>query len=163
MCSGTIVNYNNNVIIATNKNETIKVFLQQVLSYNILNDWASNKAVMYRTEKQLVDKLENNISQYVQCNISNIIREFQTAYGPVDLVVVSEDNFYYIFEVKRKKATISSVTQLKKYNDWFIENNLLVRSYLVAPSIANNAILYLEKFGFTFIALDFDYNNNLHK
>lgn len=155
MGCGTNISYEDNIITANNKKESIKIYLDTVIHFNVLNNWSHEKTVVYKTEKQLVDKLYDNISNYVVGDIVNVVREFSTSYGPVDLVVITSDGVHHVFEVKRKKATVSNVTQLMKYNGWFVDNNLDNVSYLVAPTIADNALSYLHKHSFKYISIDF--------
>ena len=138
-------------IISTNKKETIKITISEIIYYNILSNWSNNDVTMTKTEKDLVNKIFNNWSKYVGISCTEIYKEYITDHGPVDLAGVLGHQ-YHIIEVKRRKCTIKDATQLRKYLECFDD----YVGYLAGPDISDKALEYLGRHDCNFIKVDFD-------
>lgn len=144
--------YDGDKLICKSKKELIVVNIHSIINYIKLSDWSTAKIEISRTEKELVDKLCNNWSEYFQKEASDIFREYKTDNGPIDIVGIVGDD-YYIVEVKRKKGTINNCVQLKKYAE-AIDGNTI--EFLASPAITDNAMKYLSNNGMYWIRVDFD-------
>lgn len=152
--SGSVVTIDGNILTSVNKKEKITITIDQILTYSPLVDWSYSKIAISRTEKELVDKIYNNWSQYFDDEFEWIKFEFPTDYGPIDLAGLSKSGVLYAVEVKRKRASISHVTQLKRYVD-VLSHNYETVGILAAPEIGENALSYLEKNKFRFLKVNF--------
>lgn len=78
--------------------------------------------------------------------------EEQTRYGFIDLYGSDSSGTPVAVEVKRYKADLNAVTQLRRYVERLKEQLgvVLVKGVLVAPSITGNAKSMLQDWGFTF-------------
>ena len=83
-------------------------------------------------------------------------RELFTEVGPVDLFCRDASGRTCVVEIKRVRAVAGAVEQLNRYMDE-VQKNLAhapARGILVAPEIAPQARVLLDKWGYDFIALD---------
>ncbi|MCW2928720.1 MAG: nucS [Thermoleophilia bacterium] len=83
-------------------------------------------------------------------------RELFTDVGPVDLFCRDASGRTCVIEVKRVRAVAAAVEQLNRYMDEVQKNpaHAPARGILVAPELAPQARVLLEKWGYDFIALD---------
>lgn len=83
-------------------------------------------------------------------------RELFTQVGPVDLFCRDADGRTCVIEIKRVRAVAAAVEQLNRYMDEVGKNpaHTPARGILVAPEIAPQARVLLEKWDYHFIALD---------
>ncbi|MCB0880205.1 MAG: DUF91 domain-containing protein [Thermoleophilia bacterium] len=83
-------------------------------------------------------------------------RELFTDVGPVDLFCRDSDGRTCVVEVKRVRAVAAAVEQLNRYMDEVEKNpaHAPARGILVAPELAPQARVLLEKWGYDFVALD---------
>ena len=83
-------------------------------------------------------------------------RELFTEVGPVDLFCRDAEGRTCVIEVKRVRAVAAAVEQLNRYMDEVQKNpaHAPARGILVAPEIAPQARVLLDKWGYDFIALD---------
>jgi len=153
--SGSILSIEKDKLISINKKEKITIDIIEQINYTPLEDWSDSKIEISRTEKELVDKIANNHKLFINIEFAVIEREYRTDSGPVDLVCITPNNEYHIIEVKRNKATINHVTQLRKYVDQMQENDFKSYGYLASPEIGKNAVEFLKKNGFTWLKVDF--------
>ncbi len=149
------IHVDNDNIIVRNKSEKIIVNITDIHSITDMSDWSSDKIKISKTEKELVDKLCSNAGEYVGGQFREIIREYQTDYGPIDIVCIDCDGMNHVIEVKRKKATVTNVTQLLKYLNHFVDNSISHVGYIASPDIAGNAEKYLMSLGMKWIKVEF--------
>jgi len=83
-------------------------------------------------------------------------RELFTEVGPVDLFCRDANGRTCVIEIKRVRAVAAAVEQLNRYMDEVGKNaaHHPARGILVAPELAPQARVLLEKWGYDFIALD---------
>jgi len=143
------------VLVSNNNNETITINIHHVIFIEHLHKWSDNDIIISKTEKELSEKLITNWSKYIKGDFVSITREFKTSLGPVDIVGIEANNTHHVVEVKRRKASISGCTQLKRYIDSLSEH-VPVLGYLASPSISATAFEYLKKLNFTWIEIGFD-------
>jgi RecB family endonuclease NucS len=154
---GSILTIDNNVITSTRKKETIRIFLHQIIEYNELEDWSDAIAVVRCTEKDLVNQIHDNYKKYLPIEDLELIKEYPTDHGPVDLVGIDKSNTYYIIEVKRVKGALSHCSQLKRYVDSVkIKKDVEVKGFLACPTIGKNALAYLTSMGFAWLEVNHD-------
>lgn len=83
-------------------------------------------------------------------------RELFTEVGPVDLFCRDTEGRTCVVEVKRVRAVAGAVEQLNRYMDEVQKNpaHAPARGILVAPELAPQARVLMDKWGYDFIALD---------
>jgi endonuclease len=83
-------------------------------------------------------------------------REQFTQVGPVDLLCRDIDGRTCVIEVKRVRAVAAAVEQLNRYMDEVEKNaaHAPARGILVAPELAPQARVLMDKWGYEFVALD---------
>lgn len=153
---GAKLSFVNNIIIVNRKRETITITLHKILQYFEFDEWSNNLAIMQKTEKELVNKLANNIHKYFNHSFAEVYTEFITQHGKIDFLGIDEDGIYHVVEVKRIKATLTHCTQLGKYLDALSQDGIKAVGYIAAPNIGDNAIEYLKKRGNYYIKIEFD-------
>ena len=92
----------------------------------------------------------------IEDGMVGLTRELFTEVGPVDLFCRDTGGRTCVVEIKRVRATAAAVEQLNRYMDEVEKNTAHrpARGILVAPELAPQARVLLEKWGYDFIALD---------
>lgn len=155
MGAGSELSEDNNQIIFKRKGEIVCVRIHHIHFLNYLDGWSDSKIAICRTEKELAKKIFDNWCDYFDDDFEVVEMEFITDLGPIDIAGFTSDTDY-IVEVKRKRASLKDVTQLRRYVEAMENSNRLCRAYLAAPDIAKNAMGYLKKHGLHFLKVDFD-------
>jgi len=106
------------------------------------------------TEKDMQLAIFNNPS-LIEDGFETIEYEHDIGLGAVDIFGKDKNDTPVIIEIKRRKAQIKHIDQLKRYITWFNDNNdETARGILVAPEISNTAQTVLKKQEFEFVSLD---------
>lgn len=134
------------------KKEIIWIEISQIFFMEKMDEWSEDEVLLRKTEKELVDKIFRNWPDYIDGEYDLIEKEYPTEYGPVDLVGFGPQ--IAVVEVKRRRATVSDCTQLRKYVEAFGASDVM--GYLASPEIGDNASQYLEKHGYNWIHVTFD-------
>lgn len=134
------------------KKEIIWIEITKIHFMEKMEDWSTDEVRLRKTEKELVHKIFTDWGDYIDGEFDIIEKEYPTKYGPVDLIGFGEE--VAVIEVKRRKATVSDCTQLRRYVEAFEPAS--VRGYLASPEIGDNAVKYLEKHGYEWILVEFD-------
>lgn len=142
----------NKTIRSINKRELIDIGINDVMCLQRLDDWSVKDITITKTEKDLVDKLERNWEQLINIKCNQLIREFTTEFGPVDIVGIDEKGIKHVIEVKRRKATVKDVMQLRKYLECINESI----GYIASPQIGDKALVYLNNLGYQYLKISFD-------
>jgi RecB family endonuclease NucS len=92
----------------------------------------------------------------IEDGLVGLQRELFTEVGPVDLFCRDADGRTCVIEIKRVRAVAAAVEQLNRYMDEVHKNpaHSPARGILVAPELAPQARVLLEKWGYDFVALD---------
>ncbi len=111
---------------------------------------------VHGTERQLADMLMEDLS-VIEKGMKSCNKESPLPQGDVDIFAKDEENRYVVIEVKRKKAGLKAVTQLKRYKEQVEKNkDKETRGILCAPGISKKAKKHLEKEGMEYSELDFE-------
>lgn len=146
------LSFDNNVLMSTNRSETININIKQILHMQPINNWSDQHIVITKTEKELVNKLYDNWANFIGRGCSKLVKEYATDHGPVDIVGCDEDGHKHVVEVKRRKASIKDVTQLRRY----LECIPTATGYIAAPDISQNALKYAADHHCKYIHITFD-------
>lgn len=150
--ANSVIDLHGNVLSFSNKKEKLLITINDIMFVSYLKELSNYEIEITRTEEDLVNKLFNNLSHYIDKEFAIIEREYQTGHGPVDLAGFTNDGETHLIEVKRGRATLTNCTQLKKYIEAAGGN---VFGHLASPSICSNAMTYLEKHSMNWIYVDF--------
>ena len=92
----------------------------------------------------------------IELGMVGLQRELFTEVGPVDLFCRDTAGRTCVIEVKRVRAVAAAVEQLNRYMDEVQKNpaHTPARGILVAPELAPQARVLMDKWGYDFIALD---------
>ncbi len=92
----------------------------------------------------------------IEAGMVGLQRELFTEVGPVDLFCRDVDGRTCVVEIKRVRAVAAAVEQLNRYMDEVEKNpaHAPARGILVAPELAPQARVLLDKWGYDFVALD---------
>lgn len=134
--------YENGVLIVKRKSEQIKINILSIKNLYYPDNWSLANTAMRKTEKDLSDKIKLNWDALINIRVDQIINEYKTPYGPVDLCGMVGDRLYFV-EVKRKTATVKDVTQLKRYVD---HTYCVEVGFLASPKISASALDLLESY-----------------
>ena len=143
------------VLIIRRKHETIKIIIHKLHQVFYPQNWSCAEIVIIRTERDLVNKLFANWSDYIEGNFATIQLEFATPLGPIDLAGVDATGCYHLVEVKRKGIIVPNISQLNRYVSAMRDRGELVAGYIAAPRIGDRARDYCESLGFKYIFIDF--------
>lgn len=136
---GSSLTYENGVLLCKSKkeDEQIKITIHKLKQYYEMPDWSTDKIAITRTESELCERIIRNIHKVIGHREAEIHRELRTRYGPIDIVAIDSSDHYHIIEVKRRKATVNDVFQVKKYTEALSDKDHT--AYLVAPDISPKA------------------------
>jgi len=115
--AGSEIIRNGNKLIFRNRGETITIIINKIHFTERPKDWSKEEITITKTEKELVDKLFYNWCDYFDGDFEFIYTEYGTELGSIDLLGIRSDLVYYVVEVKRRRCTINSVSQVKRYVD----------------------------------------------
>lgn len=151
MGSGTVLSIMNNKIICKKKSEILEITINNIIN-TMYFDLSDHSIELVKSESHLVDKLCNNITNYIDLHEEyTITREYRTKNGPIDVLVKCGD-VSHVIEAKRRTVSTSACIQVRKYGEEF-EQPIL---YVAGPKIAKPATKYIEKHGIRYIKIDFD-------
>ncbi len=150
--AGSKLSYSENVLTITNKKELIKITIYNNIHNSYLDNWSTQEISIIRTEADLVNKIISNISGYIADEIKEVIREYKTKLGPIDIGVVGSSHLHLI-EVKRNSVSTTNVYQLKRYIDSVDQESIL--AYIAGPGIRDNALELCGKNNIKYIKVGF--------
>jgi len=139
-------------LIFTRKKEQLTIKIEELIYCQYMPEWSEDNIVISKTEHELVLKLLNNWPDYLDITCYSIEMEVETKYGKIDLLGTEFDGTEHIIEVKRTRAGVAAVTQLKRY----VDASKMAFGYLAAPEIGKKAVMYLDECGYNYIKIDFD-------
>lgn len=150
--AGAKLTIEGSTLISKRNKEIIRIKVDSVIFYKQLELWAEHSINIIRTESDLVNKLCNNIVDYLNFVPVQVLREYSTDLGKVDICAVDDCNRRHLIEVKRVKATKNHCNQLRKYIDC-VEGSI---GYLAAPDISDKTLGYMKEKGYNWIKVEFD-------
>lgn len=106
------------------------------------------------TERELHNLLLQDLG-VIEAGLTPLKSESFTGRGAMDIVARDSGGKLVIIELKRRKADLDAVTQLRRYVEEARRKEKETRGILCAPSISDRALVFLQKEGFEFRKLDF--------
>lgn len=119
--------------------------LEQSIHYTHTEDNASVEG----TEKEIHEYIIDNPSE-IEDGLRALEHEKETEFGDIDIYARDASGTHVILEVKRKTATLDSVSQLNRYMTVMGDSH---RAILVAPSMTDSAEKLLNENQFQFCRL----------
>ena len=153
---GAILSQREHILISKRKSETITIVIHKLHNISYLYNWSDFDITITKTEKDLVNKLIDNWSDYIDGEFVTMQREFPTLLGPVDIVGVDTNKLHHVVEVKRKNISVPHISQLDRYVSAVRDIGEEAIGYIAAPNIGKRALAYCESLGFRYIAINFD-------
>jgi endonuclease len=153
--SGATLERRGHVLISRRKSETLTITIHKTYEIIYLPNWSVAEIAIIRTEKDLVDKLFKNWTDYIDGDFVMVRTEFPTTLGPVDLAGIEVDDHYHLVEVKRGNVSIQNISQLNRYVSAMRDVGKTVSGYIASPKIGCRARAYCESLGFKYLLLDF--------
>lgn len=144
----TILQRFGNQLISTHKKEKIAITIEKIHFYKELKNWSIKKINITKTERELQNKLAQDLlanqCKEITVKFKEIYTEFPTPVGPIDILGIDVNNVYHVIEVKRGKANLAACSQLERYANYFIEIMKDVKDYIASPEISSNATNYMK-------------------
>lgn len=132
-------------LLFTNKKEKLEIILHEIIKEIHLDlDIDDPKIIREKTESDLQFYISENIDE-LDANFRFIQREFETGFGPVDILAKDvESGAMIAMEVKRN-ATMNSVYQVLRYADTMVSNGELSTQPVIAALSFNSSTLTLAE------------------
>lgn len=124
--------------------ELINVYLA---SYFSAEDY--EELALTGSEKEMADLIFEN-PELIEEGFKPLSKEKSIKHGIVDVLGKDKEGNIVVLELKRRRADLHAVSQLKRYVDALKEEYGKVRGILVAPSLTEGARKLLEKEGLEF-------------
>ena len=92
----------------------------------------------------------NEHPEVIEEGFKPITQEKSTSKGVIDMLGKDKNGNLVVLELKRRRANLDAVSQLKRYVDTMKKETKNLRGILVAPSITENAFNLLKENGMEF-------------
>ncbi|RLF76007.1 endonuclease NucS [Thermococci archaeon] len=129
--------------------ETLEVELLKVYLASYLQAEDSEELTLMGSEAEMRDYIFEN-PEVIEEGFKVLFKEKPIKHGIVDLLGRDKDGNLVVLELKRRRADLHAVSQLKRYVEDLKEEHGNVRGILVAPSLTSGAKKLLEKEGLEF-------------
>jgi len=155
--TGSTLKLENNSLTITSKkgDESITMILHHIKDYQEFPDWSKGRPTMKGTEKQLCDKIVDQLPKLLNTSFKEIIRELKTPIGDVDIVGIDINDAWHLIEAKRAKINTNDLYQLKKYFD-HLSDGRTCKGYMAAPKISTKAEQLIDGFDFDYLRVEHD-------
>lgn len=101
-------------ITATGKHESLRIEVHEILDEICPLDWSVAKIDLSGTERELTELVVAHHEKLFGFRAKEVHREFRTAHGPIDLMLLDQGDRRHFVEVK-KRATMNGCAQLGRY------------------------------------------------
>jgi len=129
--------------------EVLEVELEEVYTACIFRAEDYEVLSLSGSEAEMLEMIFNN-PEMVEPGFKALFMEKDIGVGIVDLLGRDSEGNLVVVELKRRKADLHAVSQLKRYVGALRKENRNVRGILVAPSLTEGARRLLEKEGLEF-------------
>jgi len=141
------------------QNLALKEYLDiSILQVHFLNSHflEDGRSILIKgTEKDMADMLYHNPGM-IEKDFMPVSREEQTKYGFIDVFGHDNNGVLTVVECKRYIGDLGAVTQLRRYVEKIKASKGIdkVRGILACPKITQNALLMLQDWGFSHVAIN---------
>ncbi|ASJ05816.1 hypothetical protein A3L01_09090 [Thermococcus barossii] len=129
--------------------EVLEVELEEVYLVSMFRAEDYEELALTGSEAEMAEMIFNN-PELIEPGFKPLFREKQIGHGIVDILGRDRDGNLVVLELKRRKADLHAVSQLKRYVEALTREHGDVRGILVAPSLTSGAKKLLEKEGLEF-------------
>ena len=129
--------------------EVLEVELEEVYLVSMFRAEDYEELALTGSEAEMAEMIFNN-PELIEPGFKPLFREKQIGHGIVDILGRDKDGNLVVLELKRRKADLHAVSQLKRYVEALTREHGDVRGILVAPSLTSGAKKLLEKEGLEF-------------
>ena len=133
--------------------ETLEVELDEVYLITVFHAEDYEELALTGSEAEMAELIFKN-PEVIEPGFRPLYREKPIKHGIVDVLGVDRDGNLVVLELKRRRADLHAVSQLKRYVEALSEEHDNVRGILVAPSLTSGAKKLLEKEGLEFRKLE---------
>jgi len=133
--------------------ETLEVELEEVYLITVFHAEDYEELALTGSEAEMAELIFEN-PEVIELGFKPLYREKPIKHGIVDVLGVDREGNIVVLELKRRRADLHAVSQLKRYVETLREEHEKVRGILVAPSLTSGAKKLLEKEGLEFRKLE---------
>ncbi len=134
--------------------ETLEVELEDVYMISAFRAEDYEELSLTGSESEMAEMIFES-PELIEPGFRPLFREKQIRHGIVDILGKDSRGNLVVLELKRRRAELHAVSQLKRYVEALMEENGgNVRGILVAPSLTSGARRLLEKEGLEFRKLE---------
>ncbi|WP_457742541.1 endonuclease NucS [Thermococcus sp.] len=133
--------------------ETLEVELEEVYLITVFHAEDYEELALTGSEAEMAELIFEN-PELIEPGFRPLHREKPIRHGIVDVLGVDKEGNIVVLELKRRRADLHAVSQLKRYVETLREEHKNVRGILVAPSLTSGAKKLLEKEGLEFKKLE---------
>ncbi|WP_099209410.1 endonuclease NucS [Thermococcus henrietii] len=133
--------------------ETLEVELDEVYLITVFHAEDYEELALTGSEAEMAELIFEK-PEVIEPGFKPLYREKPIKHGIVDVLGVDKDGNLVVLELKRRRADLHAVSQLKRYVETLREEHENVRGILVAPSLTSGAKKLLEKEGLEFRKLE---------
>jgi len=133
--------------------ETLEVELEEVYLITVFKAEDYEELALTGSEAEMAELIFKK-PELIEPGFKPLHREKPIKHGIVDVLGVDRDGNLVVLELKRRRADLHAVSQLKRYVETLREEHESVRGILVAPSLTSGAKRLLEKEGLEFRKLE---------
>jgi len=133
--------------------ETLEVELEEVYLITVFHAEDYEELALTGSEAEMAELIFEN-PEVIELGFKPLYREKPIKHGIVDVLGVDREGNIVVLELKRRRADLHAVSQLKRYVETLREEHENVRGILVAPSLTSGAKKLLEKEGLEFRKLE---------
>ncbi len=136
--------------LRSNPKEILEVEISKthVIMYFILQD--DNELNLTGSEEEMSNYIFYENPEIIEEGFQPIAQEKPISNGIIDIMGKDKNGNLVVLELKRGRATLDAVSQLKRYVDTLKVETKYLRGILVAPSITKSAFTLLKENGMEF-------------
>jgi RecB family endonuclease NucS len=139
----------------------VEISKTHVIMYFILQD--DNDLNLTGSEEEMSNYIFYENPEIIEDGFQPIAQEKSISNGIIDIMGKDKNGNLVVLELKRGRATLDAVSQLKRYIDNLSEENIDLRGILVAPSITESAFKLLSSYGLEFREVHPPEKSKMHK
>lgn len=132
------------------ENEVLEIYFENLKLLAIYDLIDNGEFYLYASEKDMQSAILLK-PEILEKGFRPISHEHKVKPGFLDILGVDKEGTLVLVEIKRKRASIDAVKQLKRYYDELcLDEKRKVRAILVAPEIASGVMELLAIYGFEY-------------
>jgi hypothetical protein len=139
--------------------ESLKVVFYSIDFLQSFNIEDEHDLRLFGSEAELSRMLSEDLG-FIEEGLKPLKQEQRVRKGTIDILAEDKNGRIVVVEVKRRKASLDSVSQLHRYKEELKKiKSRETRGILLAPGITDSANALLHDYGLEFFKLDFEIGN----